>query len=121
MKKTIKVIRLSINFNIYYIINDGSNSFQVIDNEKIFIKLLGRPHDEEYKIRYVYDYDEYMEPILEYLNFTRDEEVDIQKLVWNTLCYILLCSNKKYSGYIDRLKIFEAMWECGSTGEEDDE
>lgn len=118
--KTIKVIRLSINFDDYYIINDGSNSFQIIDNGKNFLKLLGQPHDEEYKIRYVYDSDECIEPILEYLNFTWDEVVT-QKLLWSVLCLMLLSPDKKYSGQVDRLKIFEAMWEFGNTGEEEDE
>ena len=118
--KTIKVIRLSINFDDYYIINDSSNSFQIIDNGKNFLKLLGQPHDEEYKIRYVYEYDEIIEPILEYLNFTWDEVVT-QKLLWSVLCLMLLSPDKKYSGQVDRLKIFEAMWEFGKTGEEDDE
>lgn len=118
--KTIKVIKLNISFDDYYIINDGSNSLQIIDNEKNFIRLLGQPHIEEYKIRYVCDYDEVVEPILEYLNFTWDEIVT-QKLLWNVLCFMLLNPDKKYSGQVDRLKIFEAMWECGNTGEEEDE
>lgn len=118
--KTIKIIKLNINFDDYYIIDDGSNPLQIIDNEKNFIRLLGYPHDKEYKIRYVCDYDEVVEPILEYLNFTWDEVVT-QKLLWNVLCFMLLNPDKKYSGQVDRLKIFEAMWECGRTGEEEDE
>lgn len=118
--KTIKVIRLSISFDDYYIINDGSNSLQIIDDEKIFLKLLGHPHDEEYQLRYVFEYDEAVEPILTYLNFTWDEVVT-QRLLWNTICYMLLSPDKKYFGQVDRLKIFEAMWEYGNTGEEDDE
>lgn len=118
---TIKIIRLSIFIDDYYIINNKPNSFQVISSTEHLLALLGQPHNEKYEIRYLDEYsNETVEKILESLNFTWDEMVT-KKLLWYTLCYIVLSPDNKYYKQADKQKIFDAMWTNGSTGEEDDE
>ena len=117
----IRIVKLNIFFDDYYIINNKPNSFQVIEDIEPLLALLGQPHDEKYEIRYLDECsDETIEKILEDLNFTWDEMVT-KKLLWNTLCYIVLSPDNKYYKQADKQKIFDAMWANGSTGEENDQ
>ena len=114
----IRIVKLNIFFDDYYIINNKPNSFQVIEDIEPLLELLGQPHNEKYEIRCLHEHsDETIEKILEDLNFTWDEMVT-KKLLWNTLCYIVLSPDNRYYEQIDKQKIFDAIWENGSAGEE---